>query len=98
MDEFLSFIVYVLQTPVHSGKFRILISTVHAKSAGVGLLYKRKSGVVVYIRKNTYNLLPKNWHSYHTPKRTNQQLGITVLPESFLFLTYAILTLIGMDR
>ena len=28
----------------------------------------------------------------------NQRLGITVLPESFLFLIYAILTLIGMDR
>ena len=60
MDEFLSFIVYVLQTPVHLAKFHILISTVHAKSACVGLLYKRKSSVVVYIRKNTRNLLQNN--------------------------------------
>ena len=41
-------------------KFHILISTVHAKSACVGLLYNRKSNVAVYIRKNTYNLLQNN--------------------------------------
>ena len=39
------------------------------------------------------------WHSYHTHLRgRNQRLGITALPESFLFLIYGILALIGMDR
>ena len=60
MDEFLSFSVYDLQTPVHLVKFHILISTVHAKSVSMGLLYKRKSSVVVYIRKNACNLLKNN--------------------------------------
>ena len=78
--------------PVHLAKFHILISTVHAKSACVGLLYKCKSSVVVYMRKYTCGI-----HITHLRGR-NQRLGITVLPESFLFLIYAILALIGMDR
>ena len=95
----MSFIVYVLQTPVHLAKFHILISTVHAKSACVGLLYKRKSSVVVYIRKNTHNFIAKQCGIHITHLRgRNQQLGFAVFPESFLFLIHAIPTLIGMDR
>ena len=60
MDEFLSFLVYVLLTPVHLAKFHILMSTLHAKSACVGLLYNRKSSAVVDIRKNACNLLQNN--------------------------------------
>ena len=60
---------------------------------------KRKSSVVVYIRKNTCIFFAKQCGIYITNLRgRNQRLGITVLQESFLFHIYAIVTIIGMDR
>ena len=56
----------------------------------------KAASVVVWKRKNTYCKTIS--HSYRHLRGQNQQLGITVLPESFLFLIYAILTLIGMER
>ena len=83
MDEFLSIIVYVLQTPIHLAKFHILISTVHAKSAFVGLLYKRKSSVIVYIRKYTCNLLQNNVacisHTYYRVRVTTKSSVASVI-------------------
>ena len=55
-----AFILFMfLQAPVHLANFHILISIVHAKSAYVGLLYKRKSNVVVCIRKKYLQFIAK---------------------------------------
>ena len=96
MDEFLSFIVYVLQPPVHLAKFHILISTVHAKSACVDLLYGTNLKSVLLFSQE---IIAKQCAIHITHLRgQNQRLKITVLPESFLFLIFAILTLMGMDK